>query len=172
DVDDPHGAIAKMRCPGLMVCPVDGGPYEAVAYEEIRVGVGVHILRIPRCRFTAPLRYTLCADLFETGAEFQPPDCIIKPGAANQLRRSLTVPRYEAPPRPKNLQYVKLGIPDGLRLEQRIAMSDAYTALAAKERAAGFGFLEQTRKSWWRFLVNYFRPYAPKGYTEPGRQAR
>jgi radical SAM protein with 4Fe4S-binding SPASM domain len=171
EIDDPHGALAKMRWPGLMVCPVDGGPYEAVAYVEISSVGGAHVLRIPRSRFTGPLCYTLCADLFETGADFQPPNPILKPGANKHLRRSLTVPRYEAPPRPKNLQYVKLGIADGLRLEQRSAMSDAYAALATKERTAGFGFLEQTRKSWWRFLVNYFRPYAPKGYTEPGRKA-
>jgi hypothetical protein len=113
----------------------------------------------------------LCADLFENGAEFQPSNRILEPSEGVCLRRHLTVPRYEAPPRPKNIQYVKLGGAEGLRVEQRVAMSHAYTALADKERAAGFGFVDETRKSWWRFLVNYFKPYAPKGYTEPRRKA-
>jgi radical SAM protein with 4Fe4S-binding SPASM domain len=171
EIEDPHGAIAKMRCPGLLVCPVDGGQYEAVAYAEIGSGPGVHILRIPRGRFMRPLRYMLSANLFETGAEFHPPDRVLEPAEGRRLHRVLTVPRYEAPLRPKNIHYVQLGQDGSLRLEERIGMHHAYVDLADKERVAGFGFLEDARKSWWRFLVNYFRPFAPKGYAERSQRA-
>jgi radical SAM protein with 4Fe4S-binding SPASM domain len=190
EVDDPHGSIARMRCPGLMVCEGAGGPYEAVAYAEIASGAGAHRLRIPKTRFTRPMRYALYADLFETGSEWHPLDRVIDPAEGARLHRVIKVPQYERPPRPKNIHYMKFGPDNGLRLEERIAMFHAYVALAEKERAAGWGFIEdaavgeekpaagldsgdptggraaQARTSWRRFLINYFRPFAPKGYAE------
>ena len=172
-IDDPYDSLAKMRRPGLLVAPIGSNQFDAVAYAELGRTAGMHTVRIPKRRFKEPLQYSLCADLLEVGSEFRAPDHVLKAASSAPLLRTLVVPQYEAPLRPKNIKYVKINR-DGLHLRARGEMSQAYAKLVAKERAAGFGFQgaiddtrEDVRESWWRFLVNYFRPYAPKGYGEP-----
>jgi hypothetical protein len=172
-IDDPHASLTKMRRPALLITPIGSNQFDAVAYSEIDPMANVCTIRIPRRRFNQPLEYWLCADLYEVSSAFRAPDRVLEPGSRAPLVRALVVPRYETPPRPKNIKYVKLH-DEGLRMGTRSEMMQSCGQLVAKERAAGFGFLdavsdirEDARESWWRFLVNYFRPYAPKGYGEP-----
>jgi radical SAM protein with 4Fe4S-binding SPASM domain len=182
DVEDPQGSLSQMRRPGLLVYG-RSGPYSAVAYAELS-GPGAHRLLIPKSRFSDRLFYGLWADLFETGSEYEPEHRQIDSHEGDRIFRKLQIPPYVAPPRPKNVHYVKSAIGDGLALEERDAMLGAYAAIIERERQGGYGFLaslsgpktptlsgsdadpvtprsdtQAARTAWLRFLPNYFRPF-------------
>lgn len=142
EVDDPNESLGRMRCPGLMVCDLNGGPYDAICYVEISRGQGTYVLRLPRSRFVSPMRYAFYSDLFEIGTEYHPPCRVVDPAEGDVIYRSFKVPDYRATYRPKNIHYLKRRT-QGLEVDERIAVYNAYLSLAERERAEGFGYLEQ-----------------------------
>jgi hypothetical protein len=177
DIADPHGSLAHMRRPGLLVWEFEGGPSRAITYLPISCG-GVHTLRLPSSRFVAPIRYGLYPDLHEVCSVLVPTDSVIRPDEGAPLTRRLVVPPYQAPIRPRNWHYIKHRR-QALETRDRSAMLDAYAERAAREQLDGSGFFRTAASfreasaaavaddslakgatfRWKGFLTNYFKPF-------------
>lgn len=191
EIDDPHGSLAKMRRPGVVLFPESArSANDAFAYAEIAAGASSVRIRAPRAAMTGRVAYVLHADLLEQRSTHQAPDWVIpveELADGSSIIRRLAIPAYEAPLRPQNVLYFKRDMRDDLRMEDSVALMRAYDVLQEKERAAGFGFVAPApepeaafedavvaaaceehpahpvgdRHSWRGFLVNYFRPFHP-----------
>lgn len=139
-VEDPTGALARMRRPGLIAYV--GG--RAVAYVALR-GAGEHVLRLPAVELAgeSDLIWALCHDLLEPMGVLDQ-DVVtdernrsLPTAAWRSLPRTLAlqVPPFAGVPRPRNPALARGGLstPDGLRVTDPQDIFRAYSALAVAE---------------------------------------
>lgn len=135
EVQDPHGSLASMRRPALLVHSENATLYESYAYCELRGGAGRYVLRVPAVRAEQTLHFHLLADLFDVSSKWVPPNPLVCFEASE--RRVISVPRYTAPIAKRNAEYADLKQLDWRGGELATPLDALY---AARAGCAGPGF--------------------------------